>query len=156
MNKRPETNGQERAAPPANPDLVARLYEEIARLHASVQALRRTSEELEADRQRLLAENRALRRRITVSTLIDDLDASAGLSVADDGPDVAAPPPAEQLYRGLPARFSFPHYFQAAADNQLETATARRCLAHYLAEGMLVQSGAYLEKATRSGPATDD
>lgn len=145
MDKRTETNGQDRPVPASHQDLVARLYEKIARLHASVQALRRTSADLEADRQRLLEENRALRRRITVSTLIEDLERSIE-SVDPDGIDAIGPPPAQRFYRQLPERFSFPQFFQVAEDENLETATARHCLAHYLAEGMLVQSGAYLEK----------
>ena len=145
MDERTETTGQGRPASTANRDLVTRLYEKIARLHASVQALRRTSEDLEADRQRLLEENRSLRRRITVSTLIKDLDQSG----AADAPDLSkevVPPPAERLYQVLPARFSFPQFFRVAEDERLDTATARRCLAHYLATGILVQSGAYLKK----------
>ena len=134
--------------PASHEDLVARLYEKIARLHASVQALRRTSADLEADRQRLLEENRALRRRVTVSTLIEDLEQSIE-SIDPDGPHEVIPPPAKRLYAELPDRFSFPQFFRIAENEQLETATARRCLAHYLAEGVLVQSGAYLEKSER-------
>jgi hypothetical protein len=148
MEERTETNGQNQSASSTDPDLVARLYEKIARLHASLQALRRTSEDLEADRQRLLEENRNLRRRITVSTLVEDLERSIASRDAE-GPDEVVPPPAERLYRALPSRFSFPHFFQAANDERLDTRTARRCLAHYLANGALVQTGAYLEKTGR-------
>ena len=132
--------------PSSQKDLVVWLYEKIARLHASVQSLRRTSEDLEADRQRLLEENRALRRRITVSTLIDDLEQTIE-PVDTDRAQENVPPPAKRLYHDLPDRFSFPHFFQVAEDAQLDTATARRCLAHYLTNGALVQSGAYLEKS---------
>jgi len=76
MDEQTETNGQERSASSPKQGLVGQLYEKIARLHASVQALRRTSEDLEADRQRLLEENRALRREITVSALIEDIERS--------------------------------------------------------------------------------
>lgn len=144
MSERAETNGQESAIP-SKRRLVERLYEKIARLHASVQALRRTSEELEADRQQLLEENRSLRRRLTVSMLVEGVDRSEETTGADD-PGKAVPPPADRLYQLLPSRFSFPSFFQTAANEQIETVTARHCLAHYLAEGRLVQSGAYLEK----------
>jgi len=147
MDEQTETNGQERSASSPKQGLVGQLYEKIARLHASVQALRRTSEDLEADRQRLLEENRALRREITVSALIEDIERSSETSDADVSSEVV-PPPAERLYRVLPDRFSFPHFFRVAEDEKLETATARRCLAHYLTDGTLVQSGAYLEKST--------
>jgi hypothetical protein len=149
MDERPDTSGQRRSTPRPDRALVARLYEKIARLHASVQALRRTTEDLEADRQRLLDENRALRRQLTVSTLIEDLDRSLE-SVDGDETDAVVPPPAERLYQQLPPRFSFPHFFRVADGEHLKTATARRCLIHYLAEGVLVQSGAYLEKTDRS------
>jgi regulator of replication initiation timing len=148
MDERTDTNGQDQPMSAEDRDLVIRLYEKIARLHASMQALRRTSEDLEADRQRLLEENRKLRRRITVSTLIEDLERSIA-SMGVEETDEVRPPPAERLYQLLPARFSFPHFFRVADDERLETRTARRCLAHYLAEGALVQSGAYLEKSGR-------
>ena len=148
MDERTEENGQDRPMPASHQDLVESLYEKIARLHASVQVLRRTSADLEADRQQLLEENRALRRRITVSTLIEDLEQSIE-SVAPDGVDAIGPPSAQRLYQQLPDRFSFLHFFRVAEDEQLETTTARHCLAHYLAEGALVQSGAYLEKSER-------
>jgi regulator of replication initiation timing len=144
MKNRPEANGQPSSAPP-DQDLVARLYEQIARLHASVQALRRTSEELEADRQRLLEENRALQRQVTVSTLLDEIDVSTELDEQDVLGD-AVPPSAQRFYQQLPDRFSFSLFFQIAEDEHVETSTARRCLVHYLTEGALVQSGAYLEK----------
>jgi len=149
MEERTETNDPTQSTPPADQDLVVQLYERIARLHASLQALRRTSEALEADRQRLLEENRSLRRRITVSTLIEDLEQSIA-SMDGEGPEEVAPPPAERLYQALPSRFSFSHFFRVADSERLETRTARRCLAHYLADGALVQTGAYLQKTDGS------
>jgi hypothetical protein len=149
MDERTDPSDVRRSTPPPDRVLITRLYEKIARLHASVQSLRRTGKDLEADRQRLLDENRALRRRLTVSTLIEDLDRSID-SVDEDEPDAVVPSPAERLYRRLPARFSFPHFFRVADDENLETTTARQCLAHYLAEGVLTQSGAYLSKTDRA------
>lgn len=147
MEERTERNrnGAPRSSP--NSDLVARLYERIARLHAVIQELRSTGEDLEADRERLLEENRALRRKVTLSTLIEDLEATTTNEKENgDTLEPSAPRPAARLYQQLPTRFSFPLFFQVAADERIETDTARRCLIHYLTEEMLVQSGAYLEK----------
>ena len=147
MEERTERDRDGASRSSAHQDLIARLYERIARLHAVIQDLRRTSADLEADRQRLLEENRALRRRVTLSILIEDLEATVTNERGNaDTLEPSAPRPADRLYQQLPARFSFPFFFQVATGEQIETDAARRCLLHYLSEDMLVQSGAFLEK----------
>lgn len=136
-------------APSSERTLIDQLYERIARLHATVQELRNAREELKADQQRLLEENRSLRRKLTLSNLIEELESSVGtVSETEVDVDPTAPLPANELYQQLPSRLSFPLFFQIAKDEQIETDTARRCLVHYLHEGLFVQSGAYLEKTT--------
>jgi regulator of replication initiation timing len=147
MEKRTERNRNGASRSSSDPDLVARLYERIARLHAVIRELRSTSEDLEADRERLLEENRALRRKVTLSTLVEDLEATITNEMSDaDAIEPSAPTPADRLYHQLPRRFTFSHFFRTAGDENIETETARRCLIHYLTEEMLVQSGAHLEK----------
>jgi hypothetical protein len=145
------------------------LYEEIARLHATIQSLRATGETLEAECRRLLEENQKLRRQATLSAYADDLDlafrqvgreeeasenSDAGAKNAA-GPQASSllpiPPQAERFYRQLPGRFTFPSFFHLAEAAGLGKRPARRCLMHYLVEELLVQSGAYLEKVDVGG-----
>lgn len=126
------------------------LHERIARLHAAVQELLAATEDLEADRQRLLRENRALRRTATLSALIDDLEDSLESRLDEERSNGVAPPFAEHLYQQLPSQFSFPLYFEIVQKEGVDSDTARRCLVHYLREHRLVQSGAYLEKNDES------
>lgn len=126
---------------------IALLFEEIERLKGTIQELRACSEDLEAERQQLLRENRRLRREVTLSRLIEDLEDSIESvdEIGHDEPD-ATPPPADRLYQELPDRFPFPNFFRIAEEAGLETKTARRCLVYFLAEDLLVQTGAQLEK----------
>jgi hypothetical protein len=151
-------------------DQTSALYEEIARLHATIQSLRATGEALEAECRRLLEENQKLRRQATLAAHADDLeralrragheeepgengDAGAGAESTESGASgeqasilPLVPPQAEGFYRELPGRITFPAFFQFAEESGLGKGPARRCLMHYLREKMLVQSGAYLRK----------
>ena len=107
MEEEAKRNGNGASSSSPKRDLVVQLYERIARLHAVIQELRDTSENLEADRQRLLEENRALRRKVTLSTLIEDLE----IVIPDERDEAKmiehpAPSSANRLYQQLPARFS--------------------------------------------------
>lgn len=126
---------------------IALLVDEIERLKRTIRELRACSEDLEAERQQLLRENRQLRREVTLSRLIEDLEASIQ-SVNGMGPDdpEMAPPAADRLYEALPERFPFPNFFQIAEDVGLEASTARRCLIYFLREEVLLQTGARLRK----------
>lgn len=126
---------------------IALLIDEIERLKRTVRELRECSKDLEAERQKLLRENRQLRREVTLSRLIEDLEASIesvdGMRASE--PDLS-PPAADRLYAELPARFPFPDFFQIAEEAGFEASTARRCLMYYLGEDLLVQTGAQLRK----------
>lgn len=148
------------AASPASPDDVAALYEQIADLKAALKQLRDARDalaadraEIAADRDELRAENLRLRREMTLAHLVEDLESSLEEVVDPGGP---VPPPARRLYDRLPASFAFPAYFRAAEAEGLETTTARRYLVRYLADGRLVQSGAYLEKIDPTGHGPGD
>lgn len=150
MEDKTNRNQNGASASSSRRDLITRLYERIARLDAIGQELRSTTENLEADRQRLLEENRALRRKVTLSTLVDDLKVTLTNGIDDaDTIEPSAPRPVDRLYQQLPPRFSFSRFFQVASKADIETEVARRCLTYYLGEEMLAQSGAYLEKTGR-------
>lgn len=127
---------------------VAELHAQIAELKTAVEQLQQSHDDLTADRAELQAENLRLRREMTLTNLVDDLAASIEDVVEDDG-SVAVPPPARNLYDQLPPSFSFPVFFRQVEQEGLDMAQARRYLVRYLADGLLVQSGAYLKKAER-------
>lgn len=138
--------------PPSRSDqeLIADLQRQIAELKTAMSELQRSQDALEANREALETENRRLRREMTLANLIEDLEASIEDVVEDDG-SVTVPPPAQRLYECLPATFLFPAFFRIADDERFDTAEARRYLVRYLADGLLIQSGAYLKKADSSG-----
>lgn len=126
---------------------IALLVDEIERLKGTIRELRACSEDLEAERQQLLRENRRLRREVTLSRLIEDLEASIeSIDGMDNNEPEATPPAVDRLYEGLPDRFPFPSFFQIAEEMEIEASTARRCLLYFLSEDLLVQRGARLRK----------
>jgi len=131
-------------------DSIEDLHSQIAELKTVVERLQASQEELEADREELQAENQRLRREMTLSNLVDDLASSIEEAIEEDG-SVTVPPPAQRLYDQLPASFPFPAFFREVERQDLEMAQARRYLVRYLADGLLVQSGAYLQKVEREG-----
>jgi predicted nuclease with TOPRIM domain len=123
-----------------------RFVEKISELQSTVEDLRSRNDELKAERDRLLEENRALRRQITHSRLLSGLEDTIDTIKAETGHLPAAPPPAEQLYYTLPPSFSFTEFFRIAENESLETDEARRCLLHFLAQDLVVQEGSRLVK----------
>lgn len=134
---------------------IALLVDEIERLKRTIRELRACSEDLEAERQQLLRENRRLRREITVSQLIEDLEASIEPADGRDGtePDTS-PPVADRLYEQLPDHLPFPKFFQVAEEEGLDATTARRCLVYFLSKDLLVQTGARLRKRDGAEPSS--
>jgi hypothetical protein len=110
-------------------------------LAKTVEALRSRVGELEAERERLLEENRTLRREITQMRLLDDMK-----DALEEDPEPPAPPPADALYALLPSSFTFPVFFQLADSRGLDSEETRRCLLHFLAEDRIVQEGPRLVK----------
>jgi regulator of replication initiation timing len=112
----------------------------------TVENLRDRIEKLEAEREALLEENRALRRELTQLRLLSDMEKTIEEIEEETGRVPAAPPPAEDLYALLPSSFAFPVFFQIAESRGLDTAEARRCLLHFLAEDRVVREGSRLVK----------
>lgn len=131
-------------------DSIEDLHSQIADLKTAVEQLRASQEELEANREALQAENQRLRREMTLANLVDDLEDSIEEVIEEDG-SVTVPLPAQRLYDRLPASFPFPAFFREVEQQGFEMAQARRYLVRYLADGLLVQSGAYLKKVEREG-----
>jgi regulator of replication initiation timing len=138
---------------PAHRKTRAKLLERIESLMDAVEKLRTQNHHLEEERNDLQEENRALRRDLTESRLINHLEQSMP-NVEEDGQSEQDPPPlAERLYEALPSSFSFPVYFQVAEDEDLDMDAARRCLQHFLMENQLVREGSRLRK--REEPLTE-
>ena len=144
-NRRPEMTPSR-----SDQDIIENLHSQIAELTAAVERLQTSQEELEANREALQAENQRLRREMTLANLVDDLEDSIEEVIEEDG-SVTVPPPAQRLYDQLPASFPFPAFFREVERQGFEMAQARRYLVRYLADGLLVQSGAYLQKVEREG-----
>lgn len=123
-----------------------RLSRKIESLEQTVEKLRARNEKLEAERQELLEENWMLRRKMTLSLLIDGLETSIGVIKDETGAAPKAPPSAEQLYHTLPPSFSFSVFFQIAESENLDADEARRCLLHFFAEELVAQKGSRLVK----------
>jgi len=115
----------------------------IAELRERVQELRAETENLEAERDQLREENQSLRRDLTHFRLLDDL---MGLQETETEDKETGGQQARSLYQVLPPTCSFSTFFQAAEDKGLETDAARRCLRHFLSQGLLVQQGGQLAK----------
>jgi regulator of replication initiation timing len=120
--------------------------ENVAALRETIEELQSRNERLEAERDQLLEENRALRREMTQMRLLSDMEESIDAIEEETGHLPAAPPPAEDLYALLPPSFAFPVFFEVADSNGLDTAEARRCLLHFLAKDRVVQQGSRLVK----------
>ena len=112
----------------------------------TIEKLRDRIEELETEREALLEENRTLRRELTQLRLLSDMEKTVEEIEEETGRVPAAPPPAEDLYALLPPSFAFPVFFRIAESKGLDTAEARRCLLHFLAEDRVVQEGSRLVK----------
>jgi len=132
----------------ADQEVIAELYDQIAKLQDTVRALQTSRDRLKLDHQALQEENQRLRREMTLAHLIEDLEASIEEVVGEEpaSPPSASTPPARELYECLPSTFLFPVFFRMADETGVETEEARRALVRYLADGLLVQSGAYLRK----------
>jgi len=146
------SRGRRTESPSSRPDRhsIEGLHSQIAELKTVVERLQASQEALEANREDLQAENQRLRREMTLANLVEDLASSIEEVIEEDG-GVTVPPPAQRLYNQLPASFSFPAFFREVERQGVETAQARRYLVRYLADGLLVQSGAYLKKVERTG-----
>lgn len=132
---------------PSQPTL-QRLLGHIAELKGNVAVLQAQKEELEDERDQLLRENRALRRKLTHAQLADGLLTT--LDETGPSPDSESSSPVRELYEALPSRFSFPTFFEVAETGGLDTDTARRCLRHFLKRDLLYQEGRQLTKAAPS------
>ena len=120
-----------------------------------IDELRRENERLRNERAELLAQNLALRREATLGRLYQDLErrkkekqASTPDTTSMPAP-AAIPAPAAELYHSLPKGFKFADFFRLAAERNVDTATARRCLLYFMEERLLVQTGSRLKKTDR-------
>lgn len=149
MTNRPFSSGnntrKESSPSLSSRDLVTYLSQQLAELKSVVSDLETDRETLKADQQKLQEENQQLRRELTLVHLIEDLQ-SVVEEELEELPPTTASSPAQRFYDQLPARFRFARFFQMADEADLEMKQARRFLVRYLADEMLVQSGAYLEK----------
>lgn len=125
---------------------IAELYDQVAELQATVEALQASRDALELDHRELQAENQRLRREMTLANLIEGLQSSLEEVVAEEPFPDPKTPLEHRLYEHLPSSFPFSAFFRMADEADVETTDARRILVRYLADGLLVQSGAYLQK----------
>jgi len=130
----------------------AQLLEQIESLTDAVQRLRAQKERLEAERDQLQEENRTLRRDLTHSRLINEIEQSIADADDQEKSSRSVPPIADRLYQALPPSFSFPAYFQVAESEGMEMDTARRCLRHFLAKGYVARAGSRLQKEDHPPP----
>jgi hypothetical protein len=145
-NSRPSRNRRSDVPPSrSDQDVIADLQAQIVELQAVVERLQTSRNELEDSQEMLRSENLRLRREMTLANLVEDLEASIEDVVEEDG-SVTVPSPAQRLYEQLPPSFPFPLFFRMVEQEGLDMAQARRYLVRYLADGLLVQSGAYLKK----------
>jgi TolA-binding protein len=147
--KRPARNGT--SASGAEHKIIEQLYDQIAELQATVETLRASRDELELDHRALQEENQRLRREMTLANLIEDLDTSIEEVVEEAPHHLGSLLPGRPLYERLPSTFPFPAFFEMAEEAGVGTEEARRLLVRYLADGLLVQSGAYLKKGGADG-----
>ena len=117
----------------------------------TIEALRARVDELEAEREQLLQENRSLRRELTQMRLLSEMEEAIETIEEETGQLPAAPPPAEDLYALLPPSFAFPVFFRIAESRGLGTDESRRCLLHFLAGDRIVQEGSRLVKKQTGG-----
>lgn len=115
-------------------------------LRAKVQRLRDRVEALETERDRLRAENRALRDEVTHARLVDGVLASLREEPRDAEPASETPPALASLHRALPSSFTFRTFFRVAEDEGVDAAEARRYLRRFLNRGHLARDGAQLRK----------
>lgn len=129
------------------------LTERIKELEATVRRLRARVSELESDREHLLEENQALRKKVTHAHLADTLLATLDEEDGDAAPAPEAPSAATGLHRALPSSFTFRTFFRVAEREGLDTAGARRCLRHFLDRGRLARDGSRLTKQEATSDA---
>jgi outer membrane murein-binding lipoprotein Lpp len=127
--------------------------ERIKELEATVRRLRARVSELESDREHLLEENQALRKKVTHAHLADTLLATLEEEDGDAAPAPEAPSAATGLHRALPSSFTFQTFFRVAEQEGLDTADARRCLRHLLDRGRLARDGSRLTKQEATSDA---
>jgi len=128
------------------------LTERIEELEATVQRLRRRVAKLKSDREHLLEENQALRKKVTHAHLADTLLATLD-EEEDAAPSPEPPSAATGLHRALPSSFTFRTFFRVAEREGLDTADARRCLRHLLDRGRLSRDGSRLTKQEATSDA---
>ena len=128
------------------------LTERIKELEATVRRLRARVSELESDREHLLEENQALRKKVTHAHLADTLLATLD-EEEDAAPSPEPPSAATGLHRALPSSFTFRTFFRVAEREGLDTADARRCLRHLLDRGRLSRDGSRLTKQEATSDA---
>lgn len=133
-----------RDPPPRTPR--TQLKNQIDSLTDAVQTLRAQNERLKSERNQLQEENRALRRELTESRLLNYLEESISNVDEEEDSMQTLPPLAERLYQALPPSFSFPVYFKVAENEDLEMDAARRFLRHFLAKEQVVREGSRLRK----------
>lgn len=146
--KKDEPIPPSRAEPDRTSGTVAAMEETIDELKARV-------EELEAERQALLTENRSLRQQLTQMRLLRDMEDTIDAIEEETNQPPAAPPPTDALYTLLPPSFAFPVFFQIAESAGLDSDETRRCLLHFLAEDRIVQEGSRLVK-TQAAEGPED
>lgn len=122
-----------------------RPRERLLHLEGSRAALQSRTDVRQEDRNQSRKENQALRRTLTHSRLIDDLLSALNALEAPSGP--ASPPTVQQFCETLPPTLSFSAFFEAAEEEEFSTEAARRCLKHFLEQGLLHQTGSQLTKA---------
>lgn len=122
------------------------LTERIKELEATVRRLRARVSELESDREHLLEENQALRKKVTHAHLADTLLATLEEEDGDAASAPEVPSAATGLHRALPPSFTFQTFFRVAEQEGLDTADARQCLRHFLDRGRLARDGSRLTK----------
>ncbi len=126
------------------------LLKKIETLAEAVESLRDRIDHLKTERNQLQKENRGLRRQLTESRLVNQLERSVAETDEDVELERSVPSPSEQLYQLLPPSFSFPAYFRIADNEDLDTETARRCLQYFLSENQIAQTGSRLRKTNGS------
>lgn len=131
------------------PDRVQRAQsaDDIEGLKKTIETLRSRVEELEAERERLLKKNRALRREMTQSRLLSQLEEPVDSHASTDKEAPSrAEQTTEQLYHLLPPSFTFSEFFQLATSEGFDTEEARRCLRVYFSKSLIDQKGSRLTK----------
>jgi len=123
-----------------------RFLETIASLRETIDELQARNEALKRERQQLLEKNRSLRRELTQTRLLKELEDNIEAVATETEQLPSVPLPTEDLYHLLPSSFSFGEFFRIAESEDVETDDIRDCLLHFPAEGLITQEGSRLVK----------